>query len=65
MPRTGQPAIRHVAAVERALAVLDALSDGEPELGTDADTVTVSVPVATTPHDNIDIAYVSTDADPC
>src|SRR5947209_17479937 len=34
MPRTGQPAVRHVAAVERALAVLDALSDGEPELGT-------------------------------
>jgi DNA-binding IclR family transcriptional regulator len=34
MPRTGQPAVRHVAAVERALAVLDALSDGTPELGT-------------------------------
>src|SRR5437764_347889 len=34
MPRTGQPAVRHVAAVERALAVLDALSDGAPELGT-------------------------------
>ena len=34
MPRTGQPAVRHVAAVERALAVLDALSDGSPELGT-------------------------------
>jgi DNA-binding IclR family transcriptional regulator len=34
MPRTGQPAVRHVAAVERALAVLDALSDGNAELGT-------------------------------
>ena len=34
MPRTGQPAVRHVAAVERALAVLDALADGAPELGT-------------------------------
>jgi IclR family acetate operon transcriptional repressor len=34
VPRTGQPAVRHVAAVERALAVLDALSDGAPELGT-------------------------------
>jgi IclR family acetate operon transcriptional repressor len=34
MPRTGQPAVRHVAAVERALAVLDALSDGAAELGT-------------------------------
>jgi DNA-binding IclR family transcriptional regulator len=34
MPRTGQPAVRHVAAVERALAVLDALSNGAPELGT-------------------------------
>ena len=34
MPRTGQPAVRRVAAVERALAVLDALSDGNPELGT-------------------------------
>jgi DNA-binding IclR family transcriptional regulator len=33
VPRTGQPAIRRVAAVERALAVLDALSDGS-ELGT-------------------------------
>src|SRR5262249_18624546 len=28
MPRTGQPAVRHVAAVERAVAVLDALSEG-------------------------------------
>ena len=33
MARTGQPAVRHVAAVERALAVLDALADGG-ELGT-------------------------------
>jgi DNA-binding IclR family transcriptional regulator len=34
MPRTGQPAVRHVGAVERAVAVLDALSDGSAELGT-------------------------------
>jgi len=34
MARTGQPAHRHVAAVTRALAVLDALADGEAELGT-------------------------------
>ena len=34
VPRTGQPAVRHVAAVERALAVLDTLSDGSTELGT-------------------------------
>ena len=34
MPRTGQPAARHVAAVERAFAVLDALADGAGELGT-------------------------------
>ena len=34
MPRTGQPALRHVASVERAFAVLDALADGTPELGT-------------------------------
>lgn len=34
MPRTGQPAVRHVASVERALAVLDALADGGSELGT-------------------------------
>ena len=34
MPRTGQPAVRHVAAVERALAVLDALADEGSELGT-------------------------------
>jgi len=33
MARTGQPAVRHVAAVERSFAVLDALSDGG-ELGT-------------------------------
>ena len=33
MARTGQPAVRHVAAVERAFSVLDALSDGG-ELGT-------------------------------
>ena len=32
MARTGKPAVRHVAAVERAVAVLDALADGE--LGT-------------------------------
>jgi IclR family acetate operon transcriptional repressor len=31
--RTGQPAVRHVAAVERAFTVLDALADGT-ELGT-------------------------------
>jgi DNA-binding IclR family transcriptional regulator len=34
MSRTGQPAVRHVAAVERALAVLDALANGQGELGT-------------------------------
>lgn len=34
MPRTGQPAVRHVAAVGRAIAVLDALADGSAELGT-------------------------------
>jgi DNA-binding IclR family transcriptional regulator len=33
MARTGQPAVRHVAAVERAFAVLETLSGGE-ELGT-------------------------------
>jgi DNA-binding IclR family transcriptional regulator len=33
MARTGQPAVRHVAAVERAFSVLDALADGS-ELGT-------------------------------
>jgi len=31
--RTGQPAVRHVASVERALAVLDALAGGD-EIGT-------------------------------
>ncbi len=34
MSRTGQPAVRQVAAVERALAVLDALANGQAELGT-------------------------------
>jgi IclR family acetate operon transcriptional repressor len=34
MARTGQPAVRKVAAVERALVVLDALGDGSSELGT-------------------------------
>ena len=34
MARTGQPAVRRVAAAERALAVLDALASGEGELGT-------------------------------
>jgi DNA-binding IclR family transcriptional regulator len=34
MPRTGQPAVRRVAAVERALAVLDALAEAGGELGT-------------------------------
>jgi IclR family acetate operon transcriptional repressor len=33
MPRTGQPAIRHVAAVQRAVAVLEALAEA-PDLGT-------------------------------
>jgi DNA-binding IclR family transcriptional regulator len=33
MVRTGEPAARHVAAVERALSVLDTLAEGE-ELGT-------------------------------
>ncbi len=35
MPRTGQPAIRHVAAVQRAVAVLDALAGviGDPDDG--------------------------------
>ncbi len=33
MARTGQPAVRHVAAVERAFSVVDALADGG-ELGT-------------------------------
>jgi IclR family acetate operon transcriptional repressor len=34
MPRTGQPAVRHIAAVTRAVSVLEALAGGEPELGT-------------------------------
>lgn len=34
MARTGSPATRHVASVARALAVLDALAEGAPELGT-------------------------------
>lgn len=34
MPRTGHPATRHVAAVSRAVAVLDALAEGSSELGT-------------------------------
>ena len=33
MPRTGKPATRHVAAVERALAVLDAVAEAE-DVGT-------------------------------
>jgi IclR family acetate operon transcriptional repressor len=34
MPRTGKPATRHVAAVERAIVVLDALADDGADLGT-------------------------------
>lgn len=34
MPRTGKPAARRVAAVERAVAVLDALAEAGGELGT-------------------------------
>ena len=34
MPRTGKPALRHVAAVTRALEVIDVLADGAPDLGT-------------------------------
>jgi DNA-binding IclR family transcriptional regulator len=34
MARTGKPATRRVAAVERAVALLDALADGSVELGT-------------------------------
>ena len=34
MPSTGQPAVRRIAAVERAFAVLDALADGGDDLGT-------------------------------
>src|SRR5262245_2893183 len=36
MPRTGQPAIRHVAAVQRAVAVLDALAVGDTDGGSPA-----------------------------
>jgi DNA-binding IclR family transcriptional regulator len=34
MARTGRPAVRHVAAVERAIGVLEALADEGGELGT-------------------------------
>lgn len=34
MPRTGQPAIRLVGAVQRAVSVVDALADADTELGT-------------------------------
>lgn len=34
MARTGQPATRHIAAVERAAAVLDVLAESDSELGT-------------------------------
>lgn len=34
MPTTGESASRHVAAVERAVAVLEALADGAADLGT-------------------------------
>jgi IclR family acetate operon transcriptional repressor len=34
MPRTGQPAIRLVGAVQRAISVLDALAESDAELGT-------------------------------
>jgi IclR family acetate operon transcriptional repressor len=34
MPRTGRPAARPIGAVERALAVLDALADAAAEVGT-------------------------------
>ncbi len=34
MPRTGEPAQRHVAAVGRAIGVLETLADGAGELGT-------------------------------
>ena len=36
MPRTGRPAVRRVAAVERALVLLDALAEAGGELGTNA-----------------------------
>lgn len=34
MSRTGKPAVRHVEAVQRAVAVLDALADAGAEIGT-------------------------------
>ena len=34
MPRTGQPAIRLVGAVQRAFSVVDALAEADAELGT-------------------------------
>jgi DNA-binding IclR family transcriptional regulator len=34
VPRTGQPAIRLVGSVQRAIAVIDALASGDGELGT-------------------------------
>lgn len=34
MPRTGKPAVRRVAAVQRALTVLDALAGADSEVGT-------------------------------
>ncbi len=34
MARTGLPATRHVAAVQRAIAILDQLADARTELGT-------------------------------
>ena len=34
MPRTGQPALRLVGAVQRAFNVLDALAEADTELGT-------------------------------
>jgi IclR family acetate operon transcriptional repressor len=34
MSRTGRPATRQVGSVQRAVAILDALADGGPELGT-------------------------------
>src|SRR3989442_4126957 len=34
MPRTGQPAIRLVGAVQRAFNVVDALAEADTELGT-------------------------------
>lgn len=34
MPRTGKPAVRHVEAVQRAIAILDALAEEGADLGT-------------------------------